>query len=96
MLIKLHGPWRIRRQLEIAIMEWIDWLRPPPSPLRDRRRPTSSTRPTGTVNKTSPSRQQSHNPHCIKAGALHDVGVAVRWRTISLPSTSNRVLQGRW
>jgi putative transposase len=24
-LIKLHGPWRTRRQLEIAIIEWIDW-----------------------------------------------------------------------
>ena len=24
-LIALHGPWRTRRQLEIAIVEWIDW-----------------------------------------------------------------------
>jgi len=24
-LVKLHGPWRTRRQLEIAIIEWIDW-----------------------------------------------------------------------
>jgi len=24
-LIGLHGPWRTRRQLEIAIVEWIDW-----------------------------------------------------------------------
>ncbi len=24
-LIHLHGPWRTRRQLEIAIIEWIDW-----------------------------------------------------------------------
>ena len=24
-LIKLHGPWRTRHQLEIAIIEWIDW-----------------------------------------------------------------------
>ena len=26
-LVKLHGPWRTRRQLEIAIIEWIDWSR---------------------------------------------------------------------
>ena len=24
-LVTLHGPWRSRRQLEIAIVEWIDW-----------------------------------------------------------------------
>lgn len=24
-LIGLHGPWRNRRQLEIGIVEWIDW-----------------------------------------------------------------------
>lgn len=24
-LVKLHGPWRTRHQLEIAIIEWIDW-----------------------------------------------------------------------
>ena len=24
-LIQLHGPWRTRRQLEIAVVEWIDW-----------------------------------------------------------------------
>ena len=24
-LVKLHGPWRSRAQLEIAIIEWIDW-----------------------------------------------------------------------
>ena len=24
-LIGLHGPWRNRRQLEISIVEWIDW-----------------------------------------------------------------------
>ena len=24
-LVTLHGPWRSRRQLEIAIIEWIDW-----------------------------------------------------------------------
>ena len=24
-LVKLHGPWRTRGQLEIAIIEWIDW-----------------------------------------------------------------------
>jgi putative transposase len=24
-LVHLHGPWRTRRQLEIAIVEWIDW-----------------------------------------------------------------------
>jgi putative transposase len=24
-LVKLHGPWRSRQQLEIAIIEWIDW-----------------------------------------------------------------------
>jgi putative transposase len=24
-LVKLHGPWRTRRQLEIAVIEWIDW-----------------------------------------------------------------------
>ena len=24
-LIELHGPWRTRHQLEIAIIEWIDW-----------------------------------------------------------------------
>jgi putative transposase len=24
-LVGLHGPWRTRRQLEIAIVEWIDW-----------------------------------------------------------------------
>jgi putative transposase len=24
-LVKLHGPWRTRSQLEIAIIEWIDW-----------------------------------------------------------------------
>ncbi len=24
-LVKLHGPWRTRAQLEIAIIEWIDW-----------------------------------------------------------------------
>ena len=24
-LVKLHGPWRTRNQLEIAIIEWIDW-----------------------------------------------------------------------
>jgi transposase InsO family protein len=22
---QLHGPWKTRRQLEIAIIEWIDW-----------------------------------------------------------------------
>ncbi len=31
-----------------------------------------STRPTGTVNKTSPSRQETHNPHCTKPGALQN------------------------
>ncbi len=24
-LVELHGPWRTRRQLEIATIEWIDW-----------------------------------------------------------------------
>ena len=24
-LVTLHGPWRTRRQLELAIVEWIDW-----------------------------------------------------------------------
>jgi putative transposase len=24
-LVKLHGPWRTRRQLEIAVIKWIDW-----------------------------------------------------------------------
>ena len=24
-LIELHGPWRTRRDLEIAIIEWVDW-----------------------------------------------------------------------
>ena len=24
-LIGLHGPWRSRRDLEIAIIQWIDW-----------------------------------------------------------------------
>ena len=24
-LVKLHGPWRTRQQLEIAVIEWIDW-----------------------------------------------------------------------
>jgi transposase InsO family protein len=24
-LVKLHGPWRSRAQLELAIIEWIDW-----------------------------------------------------------------------
>ena len=24
-LVTLHGPWRTRRELEIAIVEWIDW-----------------------------------------------------------------------
>jgi putative transposase len=24
-LVKLHGPWRTRGQLELAIIEWIDW-----------------------------------------------------------------------
>ena len=24
-LVKLHGPWRSRGQLELAIIEWIDW-----------------------------------------------------------------------
>jgi putative transposase len=24
-LVTLHGPWRTRRQLELAIIEWIDW-----------------------------------------------------------------------
>lgn len=24
-LVNLHGPWRTRRQLELAIVEWIDW-----------------------------------------------------------------------
>jgi putative transposase len=24
-LVKLHGPWRTRSQLEIAVIEWIDW-----------------------------------------------------------------------
>jgi putative transposase len=24
-LVKLHGPWRTRQQLEISIIEWIDW-----------------------------------------------------------------------
>ena len=24
-LVKLHGPWRTRQQLEIAIIEWVDW-----------------------------------------------------------------------
>ena len=24
-LIELHGPWRTRRDLEIAIVEWVDW-----------------------------------------------------------------------
>jgi len=25
-LVTLHGPWRTRRQLELAIVEWIDWF----------------------------------------------------------------------
>lgn len=33
------------------------------------RRP--STNSTGTVNKTWPSRQETHNPHCTKPGAPH-------------------------
>lgn len=24
-LVKLHGPWKTRHQLEIAVIEWIDW-----------------------------------------------------------------------
>jgi len=24
-LVKLHGPWRTKQQLEIATIEWIDW-----------------------------------------------------------------------
>ena len=24
-LVKLHGPWRTRGQLEMAVIEWIDW-----------------------------------------------------------------------
>ncbi len=24
-LVTLHGPWRTRRELKIAIVEWIDW-----------------------------------------------------------------------
>lgn len=24
-LVTLHGPWRTQRQLETAIVEWIDW-----------------------------------------------------------------------
>ena len=24
-LVNLHGPWRTRHQLEVAIIEWIDW-----------------------------------------------------------------------
>jgi hypothetical protein len=24
-LVSLHGPWRTRSQLEIAVIEWIDW-----------------------------------------------------------------------
>lgn len=25
-LVNLHGPWRTRHQLEVAIIEWIDWF----------------------------------------------------------------------
>jgi len=24
-LVHLHGPWRTRHQLEVAVIEWIDW-----------------------------------------------------------------------
>ena len=24
-LVKAHGPWRSRAQLEVATVEWIDW-----------------------------------------------------------------------
>ncbi len=24
-LVTLHGPWRTRRQLEIAVIEWVEW-----------------------------------------------------------------------
>jgi putative transposase len=24
-LVKLHGPWKTHQQLEIAVIEWIDW-----------------------------------------------------------------------
>ena len=24
-LVTLHGPWRTRRDLELAVVEWIDW-----------------------------------------------------------------------
>jgi putative transposase len=24
-LVKLHGPWKIRAHLELAIIRWVDW-----------------------------------------------------------------------
>ena len=72
-LIKLHGPWRTRHQLEIAIIEWVDWYNHrrihseigdlPPAELE-----TNWYR----QQDLAPQRQETHNPHCTKPGALRE------------------------
>jgi transposase InsO family protein len=45
-LVKLHGPWRTRSQLEIAIIEWIDWY--------------NATRLHGEIGDVPPFEQEDH------------------------------------
>ncbi len=57
-LVKLHGPWRTRSQLEIAIIEWIDWY--------------NATRLHGEIGDIPPfeheDRWYRHNTPAITAG----------------------------
>ena len=57
-LVTLHGPWRTCQQLEIAIIEWIDWY--------------NATRLHGEIGGIPPFEHEAdwyrHNPSALTAG----------------------------
>ena len=75
-LVTLHGPWRTRRQLEIAIVEWIDWSTTADSTQKSVTSHLPSTKPSGTVNTILLARRTPINQHCDRTRVLQ-VGVSV-------------------
>jgi transposase InsO family protein len=73
-LVTLHGPWKTRRQLEIVIIEWIDWYNASRLHREIGSRP-SSTRLTGPFSKPRPVWPDPNNPHCTDPG----VAQSARW-----------------
>ena len=44
-VVRRHGPWRTAEHLELATLDWVDWLvQPPPTALLVRTHPTSRVR----------------------------------------------------